>query len=121
MDSDEGSPAEALVKLTIQEVSTECSSEVEADIAFLCTSNLINSELKQKLVNLTHSLPQCKIISNTTIPIYNLTQEKTVKKPLVPPLLEIKIGSKKPFSSSKLNLYSGRKTCFVRSIVLCQG
>ena len=32
----------------------------------------------------------------TTIPIYNLTQEKAVKKSTLSPFLEIKIGSKKP-------------------------
>ena len=40
LDSDEGSRTEALVKLKVQEGSTECSSDVEADIASLCTSNL---------------------------------------------------------------------------------
>ena len=81
-----------------------------------------DAKATQQYVDIIECVVQCLC---TYLSLYNLTQEKTVKKPTVSPFLEIKIGSKKSSFTCKTYSYimavPGRRTCFVRSIVSCQG
>ena len=69
-DEEIENPSEALLTSMIQEVSIESIADVERDIVALSNSNLIDSTVKQKLVNLKGSLPQYKKSSDTTILIF---------------------------------------------------
>ena len=87
LDTDEEveDPSDALV-----ESSIECASDIEKDIAALTSSDLIDSGVKQKLTSFKQSFPQFKRSSNSTIPIYTLSQDITDEKMVISPFLEVK-------------------------------
>ena len=66
-DNDIEVPMEPLLKSVVPETTIESASDIETDITALSTNDLIDSKIKENLVNLKHSLPQFKRVSKTPI------------------------------------------------------
>ena len=67
------SPSGDIIASIVQESSTECSADFEADIKTLQAGKMIDSEMEFKLTGLHKSLPQFKKVNSESIPMYKVS------------------------------------------------